>query len=80
MDGIGLLASVIRIFRKPREIKVESTVVDIVLTCVYLHNFLRSQPDSARHYSPHGCFDNEDASTGEIIRGSGIEVTSLTEV
>jgi hypothetical protein len=42
---------------------------------VYLHNFLRSQPDSARNYSPQGCFDNEDANTGEIIRGSWREVT-----
>jgi len=69
-----LLMSVFRIFRKPTEIKVESTVVDIVLT-LYLHNFLRSQPDSARHYSPQGCFDNEDESTGKIIRGSWREVT-----
>jgi hypothetical protein len=51
-NAFGLLASVFRIFRKPNEIKIESTVVDIVLTCVYLHNFLRSQPDSARYYSP----------------------------
>jgi hypothetical protein len=75
-NAFGLLASVFRIFRKPIEIKVESTVVDIVLTCVYLHNFLRSQPDSARYYSPQGSFDNADASTGEIIRGSWTEVTS----
>ena len=74
-NAFGLVASVFRIFRKPIEIKVESTVVDIVLTCVYLHNFLRSQPDSARYYSPQGCCDNEDASTGEIIRGSWTEVT-----
>ena len=74
-NAFGLLASVFRIFRKPIEIKVESTVVDIVLTCVYLHNFLCSQPDSAR-YSPQGCFDNVDASTGEIIGGSWREVTS----
>jgi len=75
-NAFGLLASVLRIFRKPIEIKVESTVVDIVLTCVHLHNFLRSQPVSARYYSPQGCFDNEDANTGEIIRGSWREVTS----
>jgi hypothetical protein len=70
----GLLASAFRIFRKPIEIKV--AVVDIVLTCVYLHNFPCSQPDSSRYYSPQGCFDNEDASTGGIIRGSWREVTS----
>ena len=75
-NAFGLLASVFRIFRKAIEIKVENTVVDIVLACVYLHNFLRSQPDSARYYSPQGCFDKEDASTGEIIPGSWRQVTS----
>jgi hypothetical protein len=75
-NAFGLLASVFGIFKKPIEIKIESTVVDIVLTCVYLHNNLRSKPDSARYYSPQGCFDNEDASTSEIIRGSWTEVPS----
>jgi hypothetical protein len=75
-NALGLLVAVFRIFRKPTEIIVESTVVDIALTCVYLHNFLRSQPDSARYCSPQGCFDNEDASTSKIIRGSWREVTS----
>jgi len=75
-NAFGLLAYAFRIFRKPIEIKVESTVVDIVLTYVYLHNFIRSQPDSARYYSPQECFDTEDASTGEIIRVSWREVTS----
>lgn len=72
----GLLASVFRVFRKPIEIKVENTVIDIVLACVYLHNFLRSQSDAARYYSPQGCFDNEDASTGELIPGSWRQITS----
>ena len=43
----------------------------------YFHNFLRSQPDSARYYSPQACFDNENASTGEIIKGLWREVTSI---
>jgi hypothetical protein len=74
-NAFGLLASVFRTFKKSIEIKLESTVVDIVLTCVYLHNFLYSQPDSARYYSHQGCFDNKDASSGEIIRRSWSEVT-----
>lgn len=74
-NAFGILASVFRIFRKPLEIKVESTVVDIVLTCVLLHNFLRAQPDASRYYSPRGCFDNEDASTGEVINGSWRDIT-----
>jgi len=75
-NAFGLLMSAFRIFQKPIVIKVESTVVDIVLPCLYLHNFLRSQPDSARYYSLKGYFYNEDASTCEIIRGSWREVTS----
>jgi hypothetical protein len=74
-NALGLLVAVFRIFRKPTEIKVESTVVDTVVTCVYLHNFLHSQPDLARYCSPQGCFD-EDVSTGKIIRGYWREVTS----
>jgi hypothetical protein len=70
-NAFGLIESVFRIFRKPIEINVESTAVDIVLTCVYLHNFLRSQPDSPRNYSPQGYLDNEFASTGEIIGDLG---------
>ncbi|XP_022169456.1 uncharacterized protein LOC111033161, partial [Myzus persicae] len=75
-NTFGLLSAVFRIFRKPIEIKVEETIVNIVLACVYLHNFLRMQPDSAKFYSTSGCFDNEDSSTGEIIPGSWREITS----
>ena len=42
-NTFGLLASVFRIFRKPIEIKVESTVVDIVLTCTFTNFFVRNQ-------------------------------------
>ena len=43
----------------------------------YFHNFLRSQPDSARYYSPQAYFDNENARTGKIIKGLWREVTSI---
>ncbi|CAH1998140.1 unnamed protein product [Acanthoscelides obtectus] len=33
-NAFGLLASVFRIFRKPIELKVDSTVIDVVLSCV----------------------------------------------
>lgn len=75
-NAFGLLASVFRIFRKPIELKVDSTVIDIVLSCVYIHNFLRLQTDSSRHYCPPGCFDNEDVRTGEIIPGSWRAITA----
>jgi hypothetical protein len=73
---LGYLRLYSEFSEKNIEIKVESTAVDIMLTCVYLHNFLRSQPNSARYYSPEGYLDNEDVSTGEIIRGSWREITS----
>lgn len=69
-NSFGLLASVFRVFRKPIEVKVQSTIVDIVLACAYLHNFLRAQPDGSIYYSPLGSFDREDVSTAEIIPGS----------
>ncbi|CAH1986983.1 unnamed protein product [Acanthoscelides obtectus] len=75
-NAFGLLASVFRIFRKPIELKVDSTVIDVVLSCVYIHNFLRMQIDSTRDYCPPGCFDNEDVSTGEIIPVSWRVITA----
>lgn len=75
-NTFGLLSSVFRVFRKPIEIKVEDTIVNIVLACVYLHNFLRVQPDSRQFYSTSGCFDSYDSCTGEIIPGSWREITS----
>lgn len=75
-NAFGLIASVFRIFRKPIEIKVLGTVINIVTTCLLLHNFLREQPDAARQYSPPGCFDQEDEVTGEVIYGTWREVTA----
>jgi len=75
-NAFGLLSSVFRVFRKPIEVKIEETIVNIVLSCVYLHNFLRTQSDSANYYSISGSFDSEDASTGEIIQGSLREITA----
>lgn len=69
-NTFGLLSSVFRVFRKPIVIKVEDTIVNIVLAYVYLHNFLRMQPDSRQFYSTLGCFDTYDSCTGEIISGS----------
>jgi len=75
-NAFGLLSSVFRVFRKPIEVKIEETIVNIVLACVYLHNFLRTQSDSTNYYSISGCFDSEDASTGEIIPESWRKIMS----
>jgi len=39
-NTFGLFSSVLRVFCKLKEIKFEDTIVNIVLACVYLHNFL----------------------------------------
>jgi hypothetical protein len=75
-NAFGLLGSVFRIFRKPIEVKIDDTVSDIVLACVCLHNFLRSQDDCQRFYSPPGSFDTEDASTGQLIPGTWRQITA----
>lgn len=75
-NTFGLFSSVFRVFRKPIEIKIEDLIVNIVLACIYLHNFLRVQPDSRQFYSTSGCFDNYDTSTGDIIPGLWREITS----
>lgn len=75
-NAFGVMSSVFRVFRKPIEVKVENTVIDIVLACVYLHNFLRSQPDCSRNYTPPGTFDREDVNTREVIPGTWRRQTS----
>jgi hypothetical protein len=47
--------------------KVES----VVLSCIYLHNFLRRNATSKSSYTPPGTFDSED-SDGNLIPGSWI--------
>lgn len=75
-NAFGVMSSVFRVFRKPIEVKVENTVIDIVLACVYLHNFLRSQLDCSRNYTPPGTFDREDVNTREVIPGTWRRQTS----
>jgi hypothetical protein len=75
-NAFGLLASVFRVFHKPIEVKVDDTVSDVVLACVCLHNFLRSQLDSQRFYCPPGSFDTEDACTGQLIPGTWRQITA----
>lgn len=64
------MTSVFRVFRKPIEVKLENTVTDIVLACVHLHNFLRSQKDCLKNYTPPGTFDRIDDNTREIMPGA----------
>lgn len=67
-NAFGIMASVFRVFRKPLEVKVD-TAANVVLCCVYLHNFLRRQHSSSILYTPPGSFDVEDTDTGSIVDG-----------
>lgn len=50
-NAFGVMASVFRVFRKLIEVKVENTIIDVVLACAYLHSYLRSQTDCLKHYT-----------------------------
>jgi len=40
------------------------------MTCIYLHNYLRSSKNSKHVYCPSGSFDIEDIDTGILNPGS----------
>jgi hypothetical protein len=63
----GIMASVFRVFRKPMLLEPDK-VTNITMTCVLLHNFLRSSKTSSSSYLPQGTFDTEKE--GEVIPGS----------
>lgn len=67
-NAFGLLSAVFRIFRKPIAVKPDTTEA-LVLTCTYIHNFLRRNAVAKKKYSPLGTFDIENVDTGEITPG-----------
>lgn len=63
----GIMSAVFRVLRRP--MLLEPTKAEkVVLTCVYLHNFLRKNQSSKHIYTPTGTFDSEI--NGEMIEGS----------
>jgi hypothetical protein len=62
----GICSSIFRILRKPLLLEPEKAEI-IVMTIVYLHNFLRKSSFSRITYTPPGCFDSEDG--GRLIEG-----------
>lgn len=62
-NAFGILSSVFRVLKRPMLLKPEKAR-DIVLTTIYLHNFLRGSRKSKGIYAPPGTFDTE--------RGDGI--------
>jgi hypothetical protein len=67
-NAFGLLASVFGIFHKPLNVK-PSTVEDITLACVYLHNFLRRNSAAKQLHSPPGTLDFENIDEGTVKEG-----------
>jgi len=60
----GIMASVFRIFRGLILLDPEK-LMDITMTCILLHNFLRRSKSSSSLYTPPGIFDSEN--NDEII-------------
>jgi hypothetical protein len=64
----GIMSSVFQVLRKPMLLSPEKATI-IIMTCVYLHNFLRKSSKNSRNlYTPPGTFDEDMA--GNIIPGA----------
>ena len=66
-NAFALLASVLRIFRKPLIVKPTAEV--ITLTCVYLHDFVTRNCAAKQLYSPPGPLDFENTDVGTVMEG-----------
>ncbi|CAH1954258.1 unnamed protein product [Acanthoscelides obtectus] len=66
-NTFGVLTSIFRIYRRPIDLD-PSTVSEITMTCVLIHNFLRKS--SPERYTPPGTFDVIDSSGTLITPGS----------
>lgn len=66
-NTFGILTSVFRIFRRPIDLD-PSTVSEITMTCVLIHNYLRKK--SPEKYTPPGTFDVMDSNGNIITSGS----------
>jgi hypothetical protein len=66
-NTFGILSVVVRVLRKPMLLN-PNAVRRIVITCVYLHNFLRKDSSAASPYTPTGTFDTED-NDGQLTDG-----------
>ncbi|XP_063602199.1 uncharacterized protein LOC134778223 [Penaeus indicus] len=64
----GIMSSKFRVFLKPMALQ-PCKVECVVLSCVYLHNYLRKNSVSRQNYTPPGTLDSYDAD-GNVIEGS----------
>lgn len=65
-NAFGILSAVFQVLRKPLRLQPENAKL-VVLSCVFLHNFLRKSDTSRNIYNPPGTFDMEN--DGEVIGG-----------
>lgn len=63
----GIMSAVFRVLRKVMLLSPEKATT-VVLTCIYMHNFLRESKLSRNVYTPFGTFDEDKE--GEIVSGS----------
>lgn len=65
----GIISSVFRMFQKPLLIHPDKARI-IVMTCLYLHNFLRREKQSGSNYMPSHSVDSEDLNSHSTTEGS----------
>jgi hypothetical protein len=65
----GIISSVFRMFQKPLLIYPDKARI-IVMTCLYLHNFLRREKQSRYNYMPSHSVDSEDLNSHSTAEGS----------
>lgn len=66
-NAFGILSVVFRVLRKPMLLDPQKAA-KVVLTCIYLHNYLRRSKSSRNIYTRQGIFDQEI--DGELVDGS----------
>lgn len=68
----GIMSAVFRVLRKIMLLSPEKATT-VILTCVYLHNFLRRSRNSQNLYTPPGTFDADK--DGNVAPGSWRQIT-----
>lgn len=67
-NAFGILSAVFRVLRKPMLLE-PNKARDVVLTTIYLHNYLRKSKNSRNTYTPAGTFDSE-LNDGTVVAGT----------
>lgn len=68
-NTFGILTSVFRIFRRPINLEPQ-TATEFTMTCVLLHNFLRTSETSSNRYTPQSSVDVYDSNGNMVTPGS----------